>query len=97
MRRHLSRELRSGLLVRGEYDSLSSVRARLSISLGALSKGGFGSWRAYLRFSQTATELAFHRDRVARGLLHEDRQAARLESAYIKRMCEMRRQWRMRA
>lgn len=97
VRRHLSRELRRGLLVQKEYDSLSSVRARLSASLGALSKGGLDSWRAYSRFSQAATELAFHRDRVARGLLHEDRQAARLESAYVERMRETRRQWRMHA
>lgn len=92
VRQYLSPELRSGLLVQREYDSLSSVRGRLSTSLVALSRGGFGSWRAYSRFSQTATELAFHRDRVARGLLPKDPRAVRLESAYVECLRQMRRQ-----
>ena len=49
-------------------------------SFRALS-GRFDSWRAYSRFAQTATELAFHRDRVARSITSVD--AAQREAAYV--------------
>jgi RsiW-degrading membrane proteinase PrsW (M82 family) len=80
IRQYLVPELQSGLVTQQEYDSLGSVTGRMRSSFTAL-KGGFGSWRAYSRFSQTATELAFHRDRVARGITSVD--TASREAAYV--------------
>ncbi len=86
IRRYLTPELQSGLISRQEYDALGSVTGRLGSSLRAL-RGGFGSWRAYSRFSQTATELAFHRDRVARGITSVD--TASREAAYLRTLSEL--------
>ena len=68
LRLYLAPELQSGLLSREEYDSLCSVRGRLGSYLGALVKGDFRAWRARASFNQVASELAFHRDRVGRGI-----------------------------
>jgi RsiW-degrading membrane proteinase PrsW (M82 family) len=80
IRQYLTPELQSGLITQQEYDTLGSVTGRLRSSFRAL-RSGFDSWRAYSRFAQTATELAFHRDRVARGLTSVD--AASREAAYV--------------
>ncbi len=54
----------------------------------ALSSGGFSGWRAYSRFSQVATELAFHRDRVQRGITSAD--SASREVAYVQTLRALR-------
>lgn len=81
---YLSPELGSGLLSRQEYDMLGTIRGRLGASWSALSSGGFGGWRSQARLHQAATELAFHRDRVARGVTSPD--DAGREAEYIKLM-----------
>lgn len=68
VRHYLTPELQSGLLSREEYETLGSVLGRIRSSFRALSSGGFGAWRARARFNQAASELAFHRDRVSRGI-----------------------------
>jgi RsiW-degrading membrane proteinase PrsW (M82 family) len=90
VRRYLTPELQSGLLTQQEYDSLSSVRKRLASSYKALSAGGFGGWRANSRFSQVATELAFLRDRVRRGITSPD--DAEREAAYVRVMRDLKGQ-----
>lgn len=85
VRYYLAPELQSGVLTRQEYYSLGSVRGRLASSLQSL-RGGPGSWRARSRFSQAATELAFLRDRLARGIASQ--QDAEREAAYIRLMRE---------
>lgn len=87
VRHNLTPELHSGVLTQGEYDSLTSVRGRLAASLRAMG-GGPGRWRARSRFSQIASELAFHRDRVHRGITSEN-DAAR-EAAYLRRLRELK-------
>jgi protease PrsW len=82
VRHYLTPEVQSGLLSQQEYNALGSVSGRLSSSLRALRRGGFGSWRAYSRFAQVATELAYHRDRVSRGITSVD--AASREASYIQ-------------
>ncbi len=82
IRHYLTPELQSGLITQQEYDALGSVGGRIGASFRALSSGSFGGWRAHSRFSQTATELAFHRDRVARGITSVD--AASREATYVQ-------------
>jgi hypothetical protein len=38
----------------------------------AFSRGGFGHWHAHRQLNQMASELAFHRSRVARGIRAAD-------------------------
>ena len=88
VRRNLTPELESGLITQQEYAVLGSVGGRLGSSFRALSSGGLGGWRAYSRFSQIATELAFHRDRVQRGITSMD--TASREGAYMQTLRELR-------
>jgi RsiW-degrading membrane proteinase PrsW (M82 family) len=82
IRYYLTPELQSGLITQQEYETLGSVGGRIGASFRALSSGGFGGWRAYSRFAQAATELAFHRDRVARGITSVD--SASREATYVQ-------------
>ncbi len=85
VRYYLAPELQNGLLTRREYENLGSVRGRLASSFRSL-QGGFGGWRARARFNQAATELAFLRDRVRRGITSpEDPER---EAAYLRLMRE---------
>ena len=82
VREHLRPELHSGVLTQQEYDSLGSVRGRITASLGAL-RQGYRPWRRRMRFAQVASELAFYRDRVGRGATTvevEKRDAAYVEA-----------------
>jgi protease PrsW len=88
IRHYLVPELQSGLITEQEYKALSSVGGRLGSSFQALSSGGFSGWRAYSRFSQVATELAFHRDRVQRGITSSN--SASREAAYVQTLRELR-------
>lgn len=90
VRQHLMPELQSGLLTQQEYNALDSVFGRIGSSFRALSGGGFGGWLARRRFNQTASELAFHRDRVARGVVPWDQTAARREAAYVELLRQLR-------
>ena len=88
IRHYLAPELQSGLITQQEYNALSSVGGRIGSSFQALSSGGFSGWRAYSRFSQVATELAFHRDRLQRGITSVD--TASREAAYVQTLRELR-------
>lgn len=90
VRRYLTPELQGGLITRQEYEALGSVRGRLRSTFQALKNGGYGGWRAYSRFAQTATELAFYRDRVRRGITSVD--AASREDAYVRILQSIRAQ-----
>jgi hypothetical protein len=56
----------------------------LEVSFKALIKGGFRAWLSRGRFQQAASELAFLRDRVARGEIIYDQTTADREVAYIQ-------------
>ncbi|CAN5876017.1 PrsW family intramembrane metalloprotease [soil metagenome] len=73
-------DLHGGRLTKQEYDRLCTIRGRMGASFNAFSRGGVGSWRASRQANQLASELAFHRSRVARGISSEN--AHEREAAY---------------
>ncbi len=52
----------------------------MGLSFNALSRGGVGKWKVARQLNQTASELAFHRSRVARGIAAAN--ALEREAAY---------------
>lgn len=82
VREYLSPEHQRGLLTQQEYNQLGSISGRMGSSFNALSRGGFGHWRTARQLNQMASELAFHRSRVARGITAADAQER--EAAYQK-------------
>ena len=90
VRDHLLCDFQSGLLTQEEYNRLCSIRGRIGSSARALTSGGIRRWRARMRFNQTASELAFHRSRVARGLRSNQQTDAAREAAYIQTLQELR-------
>ena len=84
VREFLLGDLERGLFTREEYDQLGSVRGRMGSSFNAFSRGGVGHWRKRMRLNQLASELAFHRSRVARGLHSSKHDVHELEKAYLQ-------------
>jgi len=80
VREFLIADFHGGLLTQEEYNQLGTLRGRTGASFNALSRGGFRSWQAARQLNQTASELAFHRSRVARGISSAD--AREREAAY---------------
>ena len=80
VREYLVPDFQGGLLTPEEYKRLCSITGRMGASFGALSRGGYSHWRAARQLNQTASELAFHRSRVARGISAAD--AREREAAY---------------
>ena len=80
VREFLVPDFQGGLMTQQEYNQLGTLRGRMGASFNALSKGGFSSWRTCRQLNQTASELAFHRSRVARGISSAD--AREREAAY---------------
>jgi protease PrsW len=94
VREFLLAEYQRGLLTPEEYNRLCSVRGRMGASFNALSRGGISTWRACMRFNQTASELAFHRSRVARGIGIGNPDVHEREAAYLRAIEELVRQLR---
>jgi RsiW-degrading membrane proteinase PrsW (M82 family) len=90
VRENLLCDFQRGLLTQEEYNRLCSIRGRIGSSTRALARGGFGRWRARMRFNQIASELAFHRSRVARGFHSREQSDAEREAAYIQTLQELR-------
>ena len=91
LREQLRRDCATGLLTESEYLCLCSVRGRMGASWGALARGGFSTWRARAKFNRAASELAFHRSRVARGIhahgtTDDEREASFLRQIYNLRL-----------
>lgn len=80
VREQLAGEFQGGLFTPDEYRRLGSIFGRMGISFDALTRGGFGQWQTARQFNQTASELAFHRNRIARGIKAAD--AIQREAAY---------------
>ena len=74
-----------------EYQKLSTIRGRMGMSWKAMMTGGFSCWRAQMRYNQTASELAFHRSRVARGFVRDANSAQERENDYLYTLQELRR------
>ena len=66
-----------------EYRQLGSIGGRMSSSFSAFSQRGVKGWRARRQFNQMASELAFHRSRVSRGLHPSEQEAIAMEAAYL--------------
>ena len=83
VRQFLVMDIERGLFTREEYEQLGSITGRMGSSFNALSKTGLKGWRARRRFNQLASELAFHRSRVSRGIHSRKHDAAEQEAAYL--------------
>lgn len=91
VREHLRHDLEQGRLTQSELELLSSVRGRMSASFRALAKGGYRSWRTRRQFNRVASELAFHRNRIAQGL--SVKEGAAVEELYVRQLSELRGQF----
>jgi RsiW-degrading membrane proteinase PrsW (M82 family) len=83
VREHLVIDLERGFLTPEEYKELGSIRGRMGSSYNAFSRSGVRGWRARRRFNQLASELAFHRNRVARGVYSVSDDVLSQETAYL--------------
>jgi RsiW-degrading membrane proteinase PrsW (M82 family) len=90
VREHLMCDLQRGLLSQEEYNRLCTMRGRMGASFRAFRKGGVGVWRARRKFHQIASELAFHRNRVARGYTRGDETPQEREAAYVQMLAQLR-------
>src|SRR6267143_2740640 len=80
VREFLTPDFQSGLINPQEYKQLGSIFGRMGASYNAFSRGGFRGWQTCRQLNQTASELAFHRSRLARGIVVRD--ANEREAAY---------------
>jgi RsiW-degrading membrane proteinase PrsW (M82 family) len=94
VREFLIPEYQGGLLTPQEYNQLGSISGRMGASFNALSRGGFGHWQTARQLNQRASELAFHRSRVARGITAAD--AREREAAHRQALEDMLRRLRSR-
>ena len=94
VRQFLLNDLERGVFTREEYDQLGSVRGRMGSSFNAFSRGGVKNWRNRMRLNQLASELAFHRSRVARGVHSSKHNVQELENAYLQTLQELLQQTR---
>ncbi len=83
VRQFLLCDLERGHLTSDEYQRLGSVFGRMGSSFNALTQNGVKGWRTRRRFHQMASELAFHRCRVARGWQPTSPSVRELEEAYL--------------
>jgi len=74
-----------------EYEKLCSIHGRMGMSWNAMTTKGFAGWRNRMRCNQLASELAFHRSRVARGFGRDPQVAKEREDAYLYALQELRR------
>jgi RsiW-degrading membrane proteinase PrsW (M82 family) len=91
VREHLLPDFQRGMFTPEEYNCLCSVRGRMGASYRALTRGGIETWRTRMQYNQAASELAFHRSRVARGILTDPRDAHEREAAYLQLLQELRK------
>ena len=83
VREFLVIDLERGVLTQEEYKQLGSILGRMGSSFNALSRRGVKGWRTRMRMNQLASELAFHRSRVARGVHSTDQDVLAQEAAYL--------------
>jgi RsiW-degrading membrane proteinase PrsW (M82 family) len=92
VRQFLYSDYRKGLFAAHEYEKLCTIRGRMGMSWNAFWSQGFSSWRTRRRCNQIASELAFHRSRVARGFGRDPQTARDRESLYLDTLRELRQQ-----
>jgi hypothetical protein len=68
------------------------VTGRAGANSRALARGGYAHWRARARFNRAASELAFHRSRVARGIRPRGAAPHEVEADYVQQLYRLRLQ-----
>ena len=91
VRQFLYPDYQRGFFDAQEYEKLCTIRGRMGMSWNAMTTKGFSGWRTRKRCNQMASELAFHRSRVARGFVRDPQIAQERENAYLYTMQELRR------
>jgi RsiW-degrading membrane proteinase PrsW (M82 family) len=86
IREHLAGLVEQGIIDADELDRLCVVRGRLRATFHAWRTGGFPSWRERREMHRIASELAFHRWRVGRGLGAGEEADARRDEEYLRRL-----------
>lgn len=86
IREHLEALVHQGVLGPDELERLCVVRSRLRASFQAWRTGGVPSWRERRELHRIASELAFHRWRVGRGLGHGDEADGQRDLEYLRRL-----------
>jgi RsiW-degrading membrane proteinase PrsW (M82 family) len=82
----------TGFFDQREYERLCTIRGRMGMSWDALWSHGFAGWRLRMRCNQMASELAFHRSRIARGIGRDPQAAQAREATYRSSLEQLRRQ-----
>lgn len=90
VRQFLYADCQSGFFDPPEYERLCTIRGRMGMSWNALTTRGFSVWRTRMRCNQLASELAFHRSRVARGMGRNPLSAQERENFYLYSLQELR-------
>jgi RsiW-degrading membrane proteinase PrsW (M82 family) len=90
VRQFLYADYQKGLFDPQEYERLCTIRGRMGMSWNALTTRGFSVWRTRMRCNQIASELAFHRSRVARGIGRNPLLAQERENSYLYTLQELR-------
>ena len=90
VRQFLYADYQKGLFDPQEYERLCTIRGRMGMSWNALTTRGFSEWRTRMRCHQIASELAFHRSRVARGIERNPLSAQERENFYLYTLQELR-------
>jgi len=90
VRQFLYPDYQRGFFDPTDYEKLSSIRGRMGSSWRAMTSRGYSGWRARMRYNQIASELAFHRNRVARGFVRDANFAREREEDYLYTLQELR-------
>jgi protease PrsW len=90
LREHLRADCERGLIAPDEYARLCSLRGRAGATLNALRRRGLSASRARARLNRAASELAFHRHRVARGVTRGAAEDAAREADYVRHIQQLR-------
>ena len=89
-------DYQQGFFDQHEFERLCTVRGRMKMTWSAFWSHGFSGWRMRRRCNQMASELAFHRSRVARGFHRNAQEAAEREAEYRATLHELRQQFALR-
>lgn len=89
-------DYQKGFFDQYEFERLCTVRGRMKMTWSAFWAHGFSGWRMRRRCNQMASELAFHRSRVARGFHRNAQEAAEREEEYRSTLHELRLQFTQR-
>jgi RsiW-degrading membrane proteinase PrsW (M82 family) len=86
LRQYLLTDLQNGRLTDLEYQAMYSLPTRARLLWSIFFGQGFSAWRKATQFYQLGGELAFHRWRVARGVVPNDDAALQKEIGYLRSM-----------